>query len=184
MSEVMDDEARKRELDEVWRRVEPAVSSLLAGISLAWPDRLDLQEFAAAQSFGKLLGFAADARKARQPLNAPRDVIALALLRHIGAALAARMAEGSDEPVENVCLPAICEHARWKAVARYRAKGGEAVSEFRLEELDELALLIERGPDWNALIDITITLARPTRVAVIGEDDEDESDGSERETRH
>jgi len=41
-------------------------------------------------------------------------------------------------------------------------------------------VLIERGPDWNALIDIRITLARSSYVAVIGDDDDPQAE----DTRH
>lgn len=50
---------------------------------------------------------------------------------------------------------------RWKAVATYRAEAGPVDVVHEIEELHEIADLIERGPDWNCLIDIRITLARP-----------------------
>lgn len=48
---------------------------------------------------------------------------------------------------------------RWKAVATYNSEAGPVDIEHDIEELDEIADLIERGPDWNSLIDIRITLA-------------------------
>ncbi|WP_296101214.1 hypothetical protein [uncultured Agrobacterium sp.] len=51
--------------------------------------------------------------------------------------------------------------ARWKAVAEYRSDAGVVDVEYAIEELDELHDLIERGPDWNTLIRITVTFARP-----------------------
>lgn len=49
---------------------------------------------------------------------------------------------------------------RWKAVATYRSASGPIDVTLEIEELDEIDALMERGPDWNALIDIRITLAR------------------------
>lgn len=48
---------------------------------------------------------------------------------------------------------------RWKATATYRTETGPLVIEHDIEELDELADLIEASHDWNALEDIRITLA-------------------------
>ena len=53
-----------------------------------------------------------------------------------------------------------CANCRWRAVVRYRADHGPVEVEYGIEELDELQDLIERGPDWNCVIAITITLAR------------------------
>ncbi|MEJ8309785.1 hypothetical protein [Agrobacterium larrymoorei] len=50
---------------------------------------------------------------------------------------------------------------RWKAVAEYRSDAGVVDVEYAVEELDELHDLIERGPDWNTLIKITVTFTRP-----------------------
>jgi len=47
---------------------------------------------------------------------------------------------------------------RWKAVDTYKLATGPVDVEHDIEELDEIADLIERGPDWNSLIDIRITL--------------------------
>lgn len=52
--------------------------------------------------------------------------------------------------------------ARWKAIVEYRSEAGVVDVEHAIEELVELDDLVERGPDWNALIKITVTLARPT----------------------
>lgn len=51
--------------------------------------------------------------------------------------------------------------ARWKVVVEYRSRAGIVDVEHGIEELDELHDLIERGPDWNTLIKITVTFARP-----------------------
>lgn len=50
--------------------------------------------------------------------------------------------------------------ARWKAVVYYRTFKGLLDIEHPLEELDELQDLVERGPDWNCIDHITITLDR------------------------
>lgn len=49
---------------------------------------------------------------------------------------------------------------RWKAVATYRTANGPVDVEHFFEELEELHDLIEAGPDWNALVDIRVTLCR------------------------
>ncbi|PVE57189.1 hypothetical protein [Rhizobium rhizogenes] len=54
-----------------------------------------------------------------------------------------------------------CGVARWKAVAEYRSQAGIVDVEHAIEELEELHDLIERGPDWNTLVKITVTFARP-----------------------
>lgn len=61
---------------------------------------------------------------------------------------------------------------RWKAVATYRSNTGPVDVCHDIEELEEIQELIERGPDWNALIDIRITLARPIYEGVTLEDAE------------
>jgi hypothetical protein len=55
------------------------------------------------------------------------------------------------------------EHLRWVAVVSYRSERGPIEVDHHFEELDELGALIERGPDWNTIIDIKITL-NPHRV--------------------
>ena len=50
---------------------------------------------------------------------------------------------------------------RWKAVIEYRTEDGAESVEHYFEELSELHLIIEHGPDWNLLIRCTITLNRP-----------------------
>lgn len=52
--------------------------------------------------------------------------------------------------------------ARWKAVLEYRTEHGIVDIEHGLEELDELQDIVERGPDWNSLVKITIILDRVT----------------------
>ena len=52
--------------------------------------------------------------------------------------------------------------SRWLAVVTYRTDSGQIDVEHHIEEIEELAYLIERGPDWNAVVDIKITLQRVT----------------------
>lgn len=49
---------------------------------------------------------------------------------------------------------------RWTAVATYHTEQGPIDVTHEIEELEELADLIERGPDWAPIVDIRITLAR------------------------
>ncbi|RLP22751.1 hypothetical protein [Mesorhizobium sp. YM1C-6-2] len=50
---------------------------------------------------------------------------------------------------------------RWKAVLEYQHENGPISIEYFLEEISELHLIIEHGPDWNTLIRCTVTLSRP-----------------------
>lgn len=45
---------------------------------------------------------------------------------------------------------------RWHVIVNF----GHGQHFYDIEELDELAEIIERGPDWNLIKDITITLNR------------------------
>lgn len=54
---------------------------------------------------------------------------------------------------------------RWKAVVEYRTDSGPNSVEHYLEEISELHLIIEHGPDWNSLIRCTVTLNRPDHGA-------------------
>ena len=49
---------------------------------------------------------------------------------------------------------------RWKAVIEYRTAKGEKSVEHYFEEISDLHLVIEHGPDWNSLIRCTVTLNR------------------------
>lgn len=49
---------------------------------------------------------------------------------------------------------------RWKAVVEYRTAGGTQSVEHFFEEILDLHLIIEHGPDWNFLIRCTVTLNR------------------------
>lgn len=51
---------------------------------------------------------------------------------------------------------------RWKAVILYRMDGGNFVDvEHLFEEIEDLDVLIERGPHWDTLIRCTVTLNCP-----------------------
>ena len=50
--------------------------------------------------------------------------------------------------------------ARWKATIWYNSETGPLDVEHGIEELEELHDIVERGPDWNTIDRITITLDR------------------------
>jgi hypothetical protein len=50
------------------------------------------------------------------------------------------------------------EHFRWVAVVTYRAEAGPIEIDHHFEELEELQVLIERGPDWNTIETIVVRL--------------------------
>jgi hypothetical protein len=50
---------------------------------------------------------------------------------------------------------------RWKAVIDYRTDEGEKSLEHYFEEISDLHLIVEHGPDWNFLIRCIVTLNRP-----------------------
>lgn len=49
---------------------------------------------------------------------------------------------------------------RWHVEIIYRTEAGENVVAHYIEELDEVAEIVERGPDWNTIISISIDLVR------------------------
>jgi hypothetical protein len=50
------------------------------------------------------------------------------------------------------------EHFRWVAVVTYRGEAGPIEVDHHFEELEELSVIIERGPDWNTIVSIVVTL--------------------------
>ncbi|WP_054308561.1 hypothetical protein [Mesorhizobium sp. 1M-11] len=50
---------------------------------------------------------------------------------------------------------------RWKAIIEYRTEEGARSIEHYFEEISDLHLIVEHGPDWNFLIRCTVTLNRP-----------------------
>lgn len=55
---------------------------------------------------------------------------------------------------------------RWFVEITYRTDTGPTVVEHFVEELDEVADIVERGPDWNTIVDIRITLERVRSVGL------------------
>ncbi len=51
---------------------------------------------------------------------------------------------------------------RWHATIYYRSDDGGVDVEHDFEEIEELHDIVERGPDWNAIDKIVVTLARKT----------------------
>lgn len=51
---------------------------------------------------------------------------------------------------------------RWHATIYYRSETGGIDLECDFEELEELHDIVERGPDWNTIDKIVVTLARKT----------------------
>ena len=49
---------------------------------------------------------------------------------------------------------------RWKAAIEYRSDEGPLTVEHYFEEIADLHLIIEHGPDWNFLTRCTVTLNR------------------------
>jgi hypothetical protein len=49
---------------------------------------------------------------------------------------------------------------RWHAVVNYRSDNGVVDVHHDIDELGEIEQLVERGPDWNTITEITITLQR------------------------
>jgi hypothetical protein len=62
----------------------------------------------------------------------------------------------------------ITEHFRWLAVVTYRAEAGPIEVDHCFEELEELQGIIERGPDWNTIVSIVVTL-NPERAVYPGD---------------
>ncbi|WP_137113960.1 hypothetical protein [Mesorhizobium sp. GR13] len=50
---------------------------------------------------------------------------------------------------------------RWKAVIDYSTDEGPTSVEHYFEEISDLHLIIEHGPNWNFLIRCIVTLNRP-----------------------
>lgn len=51
---------------------------------------------------------------------------------------------------------------RWKAVVTFRSANGPLPVEHHIDEIEELQHIVERGPDWNTIERIVITLAQKT----------------------
>lgn len=49
---------------------------------------------------------------------------------------------------------------RWHVEITFRTEAGDNLVEHYVEELEEVAPIVERGPDWNTIVDIRIQLAQ------------------------
>lgn len=49
---------------------------------------------------------------------------------------------------------------RWLAEITYMTDAGQNVVQHDVEELEDLHDIVERGPDWNAIDEIKVTLQR------------------------
>lgn len=49
---------------------------------------------------------------------------------------------------------------RWEAVITYRTDNGLIDVPHMFEEFDELGVLVENGPDWNAIDHVDVRLIR------------------------
>ncbi len=52
------------------------------------------------------------------------------------------------------------EGMRWSVDILYRTETGDNLVEHFVEELEEIQNIVERGPDWNTIINISIDLIR------------------------
>jgi hypothetical protein len=48
---------------------------------------------------------------------------------------------------------------RWHAIVGYKTDSGVVDVHHDIDELEEIQMLVERGPDWNTITEIVITLA-------------------------
>lgn len=94
--------------------------------------------------------------RASAPLRGPRYGIleAANLARRVLEAAFLSPAPLTVEPVDG---------KRWRAFLTYNSANGPVLVEYDFDEWGELERIVERGPDWNTLADISITLRRRTR---------------------
>jgi len=52
--------------------------------------------------------------------------------------------------------------ARWWVEITYRTDKGPCIVEYDMEELEELHNIVERGPNWNSILDIRVKYNRTT----------------------
>ena len=64
-------------------------------------------------------------------------------------------------------VPANDNPFRWTAVIRYRCDAGTNIVTYDFEEMADLDELVEQGPHWDTIIDITVTIARPSESAAL-----------------
>ena len=58
---------------------------------------------------------------------------------------------------------------RWRASILYRHDAGLKAQAFDIEELEEIHDLVEAGPHWGTIENITITLLSPDRTLTVEE---------------
>jgi len=51
------------------------------------------------------------------------------------------------------------DEKRWLLSITYRGENGPVVVDHDIEEIEEAHDIVESGPDWNAIMDITIQLS-------------------------
>ena len=56
---------------------------------------------------------------------------------------------------------------RWLLTIIYRCKTGPCVVDYDIEELEEIHDIVERGPDWNAIMSIDVELQEPDENVVL-----------------
>jgi hypothetical protein len=49
---------------------------------------------------------------------------------------------------------------RWNLAITYRCEVGPMVVDYDIEEISEAEGIVDRGPDWNTILDISIQLNR------------------------
>ena len=56
---------------------------------------------------------------------------------------------------------------RWLLTIIYRCESGPCVVDYGIEELDEIAEIVERGPDWNSILSMDVALRNPDESVVL-----------------
>jgi hypothetical protein len=56
---------------------------------------------------------------------------------------------------------------RWHLTINYRTETGTCAVDYEIEELGEIEDIVERGPDWNAIIILEVRLARAGERVVL-----------------
>ena len=57
--------------------------------------------------------------------------------------------------------------ARWLLTIIYRCETGPCVVDHDIEELEEIHGIVERGPDWNSILNISAELQDPDESVVL-----------------
>jgi ribose 5-phosphate isomerase len=56
---------------------------------------------------------------------------------------------------------------RWMMSIIYRTDNGPVVVDYDMDEIEDADGIVERGPDWRAIMDITIQLNEPDESVVL-----------------